>query len=97
MFFYQLRNRLEFIQEELNRSLRVPMKSPYSGNVVICLVQLSKLKKIYSQLWIIKLEFNNRFNWTVCSGLVALFCKTAVGFYWVLMRIIFNHLSGIGR
>lgn len=93
----QIKNRLQFVQKELNRILETPNMNKNSRKEAVCLAQLSKLKSIHFRLWTINLQINERFNWTVLASVFINFLMIAIGCFWMLMRIRFNRLLTMWR
>lgn len=93
----QIRNRLEFVQKEINRTIQTAVKFPYNRNMNETILRLKKLKSLYGRLWKISVQVNDRFSWTVCSVLTVYFSMTTVGLYWILMDIKFNRMETMWR
>lgn len=77
--------------------MNTSMKSAHSINVILCLLQLRKLKSLYSQLWKFHVSVNKRFNWTICAALTVFFFKTVIDFHWIALRFEFKQFDFIYR
>lgn len=86
----KLKNRLQYVQKELDRLIRSTSNHSVPDHVTSALIVL---KSFYSRLWKINLLMNKRFNWTVFALVANFFCATVVGSYWTAQHICRNEMK----
>lgn len=76
-------NEIEQIDRKLKRSLRRPNDHEISKKLVA-------LKRMYSLLWALNRNLNQRFGWALLTGMLAHFLVIVISGYWYYFRLYFN-------